>query len=311
MGNCSHNSAILQDRTAGHPLDDAAGDGEQLRVRHGDEKVPLLPVPQAAELHLVVLHAVPRHVAPDDGGAVPDLGALRHGNGVALRQGAGGERPEDAAGGVGAEGAEIRRQIKISLQLSGGPGLAPLHGLHRGGQDAAAGEGQQLGGVRVRDAVAQGAESPGGGIIVGDGADARHAVPDPGADDPGAVLIPLRLRRQGLGAAAPVDSQLHFLLPLEEPLELLRGGDGGAVALQDHVPLGKAAGLRRALPLREIHHQDAPGEHLDAHGVAHGDQLPRRLRRPGREAQSPHDQEHGETQRRPGPPFPQKTVFMQ
>ena len=97
----------------------------------------------------------------------------------------------------------------------------------------------------------------------------------------------------------------------EELLELLRGGDGGAVALQDHIPFGQSALLRRALPLRKIHHQDAPGEHLDAHGVAHGDQLLRRLHRPGREAQSPHGQEHGETQRRPGPPSARKTVFMQ
>ena len=299
MRHGSNEFSILNNGTARHALDDAAGGGQQLRVCHSDEEVPLFSVPQALQLHLVVLDAVALHVAADDGGTVPDLRALRHGDRVPLRQGAGGKRPEDAAGGVGRQSAQVLCQVKAALQLPGRPGLAPLHSLHRGGQDGTTGEGQELGGVRIRDAVTQSAEGSALGIIVGDGADACHAVPDPGANDPVAALAALRLRRQGLGATAPADGELHFLLPLQKLLELLRGGDGGAVAPKDHVTFRQSAFLRRTLSLREVHHQDAPREHLDAHGVAHRDQLPWRLCRPGRETQSRHGQKHGETQRRP------------
>ena len=123
--------------------------------------------------------------------------------------------------------------------------------------------------------MSQSAEGVGGGIIEGDGADARHAVPDPGPQPPGAVGGQHRLRRQGQLLSAAGDPQLHDASALEQGRELLGALHLGAVSGLDHVPHLEAAVRPRrqhaaaGLHLRQADDHHALGEQLDADGVTH------------------------------------------
>ena len=164
-----------------------------------------------------------------------------------------------------------------------GPAVHPFHHPgHRGGGDGPGLELHQHGGVHVIDAVAQGAEEAGLRVVKGQGADARHGVPDPGPQFVLAVVAGLG----GVGGylladVVPSDGEGHRL-----PLELLEHGlDGlngahlGAVDVGDHVPRLEPAGPGRGgQPLvggevRQPHHQHPLGEEFDSHGLAQGDHI--------------------------------------
>ena len=125
--------------------------------------------------------------------------------------------------------------------------------------------------------MAQGAEDAGGRIIKGHGADARHAVPNPGTDAVDTLVVLGGGDRERHAPAVPADLEVRLRVPvlLKKGLELLRGGHRGSAALHDHIsgtqstiPGGRAA-------VGELHHHHAPGKQLDAH------RMPNRHQHPG------------------------------
>ena len=220
-----------------HPLHDAAGGGQKLGIRHPQHQVAgiLAAAVQPQDLHLILLR-----LAAIDGGengsrAALDLAGRGHGNGLCpVDKAAVGHLAEDAAVGVGRQGAHVTLHREVALQLAGIALLALLHRLHRGLHDGAAAEAHELGRVHIGDAVAQGAVAGGLGIVVGQGADARHAVTDPRTQAVHAVTAALGRIREGDQPLTPphLHGYRQTAVFLQQRLELLGGLHPGVVDLQ-------------------------------------------------------------------------------
>ena len=287
MGHRAHQLPVLKDGAAAHPLDDAAGLLDQRGVRHLDQQV-LYPgaAQDPDDLDGVGLHPVAADVGEDGRGPGVDLPGSGHRQRVALRIGAGLHGPEDPLLRIGVQLPQIVGQVEAALQFAGRTGAAPLHRLHRGPHHRSVPQGHQKPRVRIRDAVPQRAEGAGGGVIKSYRADARHAVPDPGPQPPGAVGAQHRLGGQFQFPAVPGHVQVHPVSALEQGGELLGALHLLAVGRLDHVSHlqsalragGEHAGA--GLHLRQADDHHALGKQLDADGVPHGDQ-PVRLQRGG------------------------------
>ena len=278
-------------------MHDAAGGGDQVRVRDGDHHFPTVRGiwEPFQNFNGILPHLVPGHIGPD---RCRSLHGIAHRQSLARRKGAvRRKRAENAAVGIGAQRAKVAGQVKIAPQFPGTAAAPLLHRLHGGGQDGAAAEGHQSHGIAVGDPVTQCAESAGCRIVIGHGADARHAVPDPCADAADALFIPFRLHREGQRVALPFDLQRRGVRSvfLQQGLELLRGGHGLAAALHDHVAGFQAAGPGRSTALRQLYHHHAPGKQLHPYGVSHRHQ-PFPLRSGGQGGGGA--QRHGQYQRR-------------
>ena len=150
-------------------------------------------------------------------------GRNRHGIAQPLGEFAGVQRAEDAAGGVGVQITQICGQVEIPPQLTGLSDGALLHRFHGGGQNGSGGKGHQERRVGVRDPVPQSAEGAAFRVVIRHGADAGHAVPNPGPNAVGALLVLFRGNRERHAPAFPADLQVGGRLPilLEQGLELL------------------------------------------------------------------------------------------
>ena len=310
MGHSPYQLSVLKNGTAAHPLHDPAGGGDQVRIRDGDHHFPAVRGvwEPFQNFNGILPHLVPGHIGPD---RCRSLHGIAHRQSLTRRKGAvRRKRAENAAVGIGAQRAKVAGQVKIAPQLPGTAAAPLLHRLHGGGQDGAAAEGHQSHGIAVGDPVSQRAEIAGCGIVIGHGADARHAVPDPCADAADALFIPFRLHREGQRAALPLDLQRRGVRSvfLQQGLELLRGGHGLAAALHDHVAGFQAAGPGRSTALRQLYHHHAPGKQLHPYGVSHRDQTALdRLRGQSRRG----TQQQGQHQCRPMPQGSFGDLFIQ
>ena len=113
--------------------------------------------------------------------------------------------------------------------------------------------------------MTQRAVLPGGGVIVGQRADARHAVAYPRAQLPRAGGALVRGGGEGQGGGAAADGEGRGLAGGggQQGLHLLGGVHGAAVQRGDDVTLAEAAGAGGGVTLRQFHHQYAVGKELD------------------------------------------------
>ena len=80
MGHRAHKFSILQDGTARHTLDDAAGGGDQVRVRHGEHQFPAVTavVDDLQNFHIIGAHFVPLDIGQNRGRPCFHLRRRRH-----------------------------------------------------------------------------------------------------------------------------------------------------------------------------------------------------------------------------------------
>ena len=232
------------------------------------------------DLHIVGFDLVSVDVGEDGGGAHLHLAPEGGGDGLAGGdQGGVLQRAEDTAGGVCPQLTQVPVGLEGAVELAGVAGGPLLHVGDGGGQNGPRLQRHEESGVHIVDAVPQGAEEPGGGLIEGHGADTGHGVPDPRPQTVGAV-----------GAGGGLGGELHLLLVpdgadahlislqlLEHRPDLLNGVHLGVVDVGDDVALAEPAGAGRgALPCLAGHvgkpyHQHAVRKELDTHRTSHGD----------------------------------------
>ena len=248
MGHGAHQLPILEDGAAAHALDNAAGGLQEPLVRDLHHELPGVVAAgreDPDDLHGVLLHVVPGDVGADDGGTHLHLAPGGHGDrGEALGQAGVGKGAEDAAGSVGEEAPQVPLHLEGAMELPGLSGLSLPHVGDLGVHDGARLQGHQQGGVHIVDAVAQGAEEAGGGVIEGHSADAGHGIPNPGPQLIGSVVAGDRLGGE-LDLLVPPHGPDAHLVPLqilEDLPDLLDGVHLGVVDVGDDVPLLQAAG---------------------------------------------------------------------
>ena len=180
---------------------------------------------------------------------------------------------EDAAVTVDGDGAHVPLHGEVALQLAGVALPALLHRLDRRLHDGAGGQRHQLGGVYIGDAVTQRAVLPGGRVVIGQRADAGHAVAYPRAQLPGTPCAGTGAGGQRQCGAAAADGEGRLLSGglRQQGLHLLGGVDGGAVHGGDDVALPQAAGAGRRVAVRQTHHQHTGSKELDAHRLTQRD----------------------------------------
>ena len=133
VGYGAYKFAVLQNGTAGHALDNASRDSQQLRVSDFQKKIP--PILPGLRIDLYNLHRIFLGRGPGDGGAngggtCVNVFIVRQGKHFPLTEGAGGS--EYTLGGVFPEHAEGVLSIGDSPELPRLAGYPALHILHLG-----------------------------------------------------------------------------------------------------------------------------------------------------------------------------------
>ena len=258
-----------------HALNDAAGGGEQGGVGDAEEQVAggLVRAVEADELHTVLPHIAAGDGGEDGGGAGGDLAGSGHGDrraaGEEVRVGHG---AENAAAAVDGDGAHIALDGEVALELAGIALGTLFHRFDGGLHDGAGGQRHELGGIHVGDAVAEGTVLTGGGVVVGQGADAGHAVTYPGTQLPDTVIF-AGTGGEGQSVCAAADGEDNGRAGRigQKVLDLLGGADSGAVHGGDDIALTKAAGAGGRGAIGQSHHQNAVRKEFDAHRLTQGD----------------------------------------
>ena len=260
MGHSANQLPILKNRAAAHPLHNTAGGGDQLRIGDRDHQFSAVRRirDRFQDLNGVFLHLIAGNVAADHSRTFRRV-PYRQRFPLCQRTGCV-QGTENAAAGIGVKLSQLFRQIKFSPQLSGAAAASLFHRFHGGRQNGAVAEGHQGGGVPVRNAVAQGTKGVAIRVVVGDGADPRHAVPYPRTDAARPLFISLRLYGERHRAALPLDGQFRGVRTvfLQERLKLLCGCYRPAAAGLDDVAGFQAAGAGRRTALRQLHHYNTP-----------------------------------------------------
>ena len=119
---------------------------------------------------------------------------------------------------------------------------------------------------------AEGTVLTGGGVVVGQGTDAGHAVTYPGTQLPDTVIF-AGTGGEGQSVCAAADGEDNGRAGRigQKVLDLLGGADSGAVHGGDDIALTKAAGAGGRGAIGQSHHQDAVRKEFDAHRLTQGD----------------------------------------
>ena len=273
MGHCAHQTPILYDGAATHPLHDAARLGQKGRVCDPKDHVPLgVGVADPLDLDPVGPRRPARHGRPDLGTAGLDL--LRKGNFHRLpgERGAGGA--VDPVFSVDADAADGPAAQEAALQLAGTARRAFAASGDLTGDDLPAAQRNAFAGVAVADGVAQPRKGAPLLIRKGQRADPCRGVPHPHSCPPLARrLIPDgRQARLQLLSVSDID-HLHsvplrrFQRRLDRVVVLRRRctDPDDPVSKAQPGPLG---GVRRAAAglfhIREADDQRPFRKHLDA-----------------------------------------------
>ena len=280
MRHRAHQLAVLEDGAAAHALDDAAGQGAELLIRHGQHHVLALAVPvDAGDPHRKLPHLTAVHGGQDGGGPGTKFAYLRD---LPVKRALG--DAVNAAVAVDLHAAQDRAAGKISVQR-------PRHacGPRRDAvdlrlRDAARLQRHRLARDLIGDAVAQGAVGAAVRVAEGHGADAGDRVPQPHAQHPLPLVRQHRLHKKFPQPLSPAHRQLHRIAPgaAHGADQLRRAVDLLPVHPQDTVSLLQARLRRRAAAaLFRFHlgysrHQHALRPDPDAHRLSAHDQLLRK-----------------------------------
>ena len=236
MGHCSYQFPILNNGTAAHALDDAAGGVQQVRVGDMDQKIPVISPVLGIDFqnfHRIFLYLAAGNGGTDGGGTFGDFGIGCHRQ--RFSQPAGPAGAEYSLGCIFCQFPHRGFRVGGALQLPRFSDLSPDHFV-----DPAAVGGSSIhdsqGTVAVADTVAQGAEAVGLGIIIGDGADACDAAPEIDSQ-PGPFRGVLGPQGQPMLPALPGDDQIHLAVAIRQGgPDIFRRADGESVDFQDPVP---------------------------------------------------------------------------
>lgn len=144
------------------------------------------------------------------------------------RKSGSGHGAENAAAAVDGDGAHIALDGEVALELAGIALGTLFHRFDGGLHDGAGGQRHELGGIHIGDAVAEGTVLTGGGVVVGQSADAGHAVTYPGTQLPDTVIFAgTGGEGQSVRAAADGEDNGRAGRIGQKVLDLLGGADSG------------------------------------------------------------------------------------
>ena len=266
---------ILDDRRAGHALDDAAGGFQQGRVGDTDEHIPAV-FPGCGiyfyNFHRILPGRIPGNCGKNRGIAGSDFIRPTHRQGLAPP---GSTASKNTLGSISLQGAGSAPAADITHELPRLTGFSQSHGHHPGWVDHSPDHRQKPPG-RIADAMAQRPEGHGLRIIVSDGTDSCDTLPQIHTQ-----LRPLVcdfwLHPVGLLTVAPPDSNLDTAAAaIQGRLHIFRCFDLSAVDGYQPIPRLQARRLRRRACLKG-RYRDGVVMNFDANDLSAGNQSFRRL----------------------------------
>ena len=286
MGYCADQHPVLENRGAGHPLHNAAGQLQQLGV--GDVQDHVFGGLVLAQGDLLDDGIEKAGFFSGDGGenfdrAGVNLVAVCHGNGL----GVGGRLIQPAVHAVIAVGVQPAGGVsgdKGALQLAGISGGSGLDADDGGFHDFSLRQGHQLAGIDITDCVSESGKIPISRVIEGHGSNAGGAVPHPQSQ---VVVVVQRGENRGKGKLLQVAAAAHrqgerlSARGVNQLGQLFFGGDFFSVQAEDNIPFpntGIAGRIDRlAVEIGDCSGSDdhhAVGHHLDAEGGSAQGNLP-------------------------------------